>query len=227
MSTPARPVRSPAARTTAVLTGLLLLTACGSGMRAQTYQEKAVAESTNDAVGTIAVRNLAVLAPEEGVTYPAGSDARMTVTLVNKGQEPDVLLSATTPAARSVAVVGPTPQFQVPRLGASDAAYSLVLRDLTEDLQTSEYIEMTLSFQRNGSKMMLVPVQVTNKPVEEGEDYKVAETDSAGNPIVEEEQRPELDTDGGEAPEGDAAPEGGQDPKGDNDPTVEDAPVSE
>lgn len=227
MSAARRPARSRTARTAAVAAGLLLLTGCGSGLRAQTYQQRTVAEATNDAVGNIAVLNLAVLAPEEGTVHEAGSDVPMTVTLVNKGRETDVLQRVTTDAAARVDVVGPSKRFEVPRLDKSDASYSLVLRDLTRELNTSEYIEMTLSFERNGSKSMLVPVKVTNEPVDEGDEYKVAETDSAGEPIVEEEQRPELDTDGGEAPEGDAVPESGSDPKGDNDSDTAEPPPSE
>ena len=58
----------------------------------QTYQEKAVADATNDAVGTIAVRNLAVEGPPTGIVLQEGSDAPMTVTLVNEGGEDDVLV---------------------------------------------------------------------------------------------------------------------------------------
>ena len=207
------------------LAALLVLTGCGSGQRAQTYQERTVAEATNSAIGAIAVRNVAVSAPTTGTTYAPGSSAPVTLTLVNQGAEDDVLLQATTPAASSVEVTGPTPQLLVPRLSAADPTYSLMLTGLTRELATSQYIELALAFERNGSKTLLVPVQVTPEQVARTDGtYKVAETDSEGNPLPEEEQRPELDTDGGEAPEGDAAPEGESDPEGDN---AGDAPVGE
>lgn len=208
--------RPVSVRSGAVLAALALLSACGSGQRAQTYQEKSVADATNDAIGALAVRNLAVVAPREGIRHPAGSDVSMTLTLVNEGGEPDVLLEASTPAAQQVEVVGPTDELRVDRLATADAAYRLVLRDLTEELLTGEYIPLTLSFERNGAKELLVPVQTVPEQaaVDDGH-YKVAETDSNGDPIVEEEQRPEVDTDGGEEPEGDAVPESGSDPSGD------------
>ena len=171
------------------LAAALLLAGCGSGQRAQTYQEKAVADATNDAVGSIAVRNIAVLGPPVGITLPEGSDAPMSVTFVNEGGEDDVLVSATTPAAASVDVLGPTERVEVPRLTTSAAGYRLVLRDLTRDLQTGTYIDMTLTFERNGTRTMIVPVQTTpdGAPREEGE-YHVGETDSNGDPIVEEQE---------------------------------------
>lgn len=182
-SLPTRSVAAPALGLAAVL----LVAGCGSGQKAQTYQERTVADATNESVGAIAVRNLAVKGPRTGVVLQAGSDAPMTVTLVNTGGDDDVLLSASTPAASSVDVVGPTSQVELPRLATADARYSLVLRDLTDDLPTGTYIDMTLNFERNGSKTMLVPVQVTpgGVPRETG-GYEVPETDSAGKPILDE-----------------------------------------
>lgn len=190
-------LRSASARSYATpavgLVAALLLTGCGSGQRAQTYQEKAVAEATNDAVGSIAVRNLAVAGPPVGITWREGQDAPLVVTLVNEGGQDDTLVSVSTPAAASVEVQGPTDQLELPRLTAADRAYRLLLQDLTRDLQTGEYVEMTLTFERNGSKTMLVPVQTTPEgaPRDEDHHYEVAETDSAGKPIVEEEEDPQ------------------------------------
>ena len=215
------------ARAGAVLVALLALTACGAGQQAQTYQTKAVADATNDAIGSLAIRNLAVVAPREGITHEAGSDVPLTLTVVNEGGEPDVLREITTEAAASVEVVaGPTDELRVERLATSDAEYELVLRDLTEELMTGEYISLTLSFERNGTKELLVPVQTVPEQtaVDDGT-YEVIETDSNGDPLVEEEAhggeggeaRPEVDTDEGEQPEGDAVPESGSDPAGSED----------
>lgn len=220
-------VRRRGARTGAVLVALLALTACGSGQQAQTYQTKAVADATNDAIGSLAIRNLAVVAPREGVVHEAGSDVPLLLTVVNEGGEPDVLREATTEAAASVEVAaGPTDDLRVERLATSDAEYRLVLRDLTEELATGQYISLTLSFERNGTKELLVPVQTVPEQfaVDDGT-YEVIETDSNGDPLVEAEPeggeaeggeaRPETDTDGGEEPEGDAVPESGADTGGD------------
>lgn len=173
------------AASAAVAAAALLLAGCGTGQDAQTYQEKAVADATNASVGAIAVRNLAVEGPDQGTLLRQGTDAPMTITLVNEGGQDDALVSATTPAARSVQVVGPTPDLPVPRLSTADARYSLLLQDLTRDLPTGTYISMTLTFQRNGTKDLLVPVQLnpegTPRP---SSTYEVVETDSAGKPLV-------------------------------------------
>ena len=180
----ARRPRALAAGAVPAVAAVLLLTGCGAGQRAQVYQERTVADATNDSVGTIAVRNLAVEAPEQGLVLRQGTDAPMIVTLVNEGAEDDVLLSATTPAAASVRVVGPTSSVPVPRLQTSSGAYSLVLTGLTRDLPAGTYIQLTMNFQRNGTKTMLVPVQTTPEgaPRPTGK-YEVPDTDSAGSPL--------------------------------------------
>lgn len=209
--------RHPLVRVAASASALLLLTGCGTGLRAQTYLEKSTADSTNDAIGFLAIRNLAVLGPPAGTTYPAGTDARVKVTVVNEGGEEDRLLSASTPVASGVRVVGPTPTLTVPSLGSTDPAYGLVLEGLTRELPGGSYIDLTLSFERNGTKTMLVPVQIVPGQVpREDHDYHVPETDSEGDPIVEE-------TEGAE-PGGDNVIEPESNPAGDN---VQDPPISE
>ncbi len=205
--------RRPLARVAASACALLVLTGCGTGLRAQTYLEKSTAEATNDAVGFLAVRGFAVLGPTTGTTWPAGSSAPVKITLVNESGEEDRLLSASSPAAASVGVVGPP--LTVPPLGVSDPASGLVLQGLTRELPGGSYVEVTLSFERNGSKTMLVPVMIVPMQVErEDHHYEVAETDSAGDPIVEE----------GAAQEGDNVVDDEANPAGDN---TQDPPVSE
>ena len=208
------PTRRPIARVAASACALLVLTGCGTGLRAQTYLEKSTAEATNDAVGFLAVRNFAVLGPTTGTAWPAGASAPMRLTLVNEGGEEDRLVSVTTPAAASVRVVGPSP-LTVPALGVSDPASGLVLEGLTRELPGGTYIDVTLSFERNGSKTMLVPVQIVPGQVpREDHHYEVTETDSEGDPLVEE----------GAPQEGDNVVEPEGNPAGDN---TQDAPVSE
>jgi copper(I)-binding protein len=195
------PSRRPLARVAASACALLLLTGCGTGLRAQTYLEKSTADSTNDAIGFLAVRNLAVLGPATGTSWPAGGSAPMKVTFVNEGGEEDRLVSASSPAATSVRIVGP--------------ASGLVLEGLTRELPGGSYVDVTLSFERNGSKTMLVPVQIVPGQVpREDHDYHVNETDSEGNPIIEE----------GAPQEGDNVVEDEGNPAGDN---TQDPPLSE
>ena len=207
------------------------LTGCGAGLKAQTYQERTVADATNDAVGALALRNVFIQPPRgEEAVYSVGDDARVVLTVVNEGTEGDRLVNATTDAASSVAVAAPNGQAGNLSVGplATTNGYSLVLRGLTRDLRPGEYVNLSLTFQVNGTQEMLVPVALTGTPGPKREGYHVVETDSEGNPLPEEGEgeeenaeegasdRPELDTDGGDAPSGDAVIDEGSEPVGDN-----------
>jgi copper(I)-binding protein len=164
------------------------LTGCGSGLKAQNYLERTVADATNDAVGALALRNVFVQPPRgaQGI-YTVGQDARINLTVVNEGTEGDRLVQATTDAASSVAVAAPNGQAGALTVGplATTSNYSLVLRGLTRDLRPGEYVNLSLTFQVNGTQEMLVPIALTNTPGPRREGYHVVETDSEGHPLPE------------------------------------------
>ncbi len=205
--------RTPRATRTAgaVLALALGLSGCGAGFRAQTYQERTTSDSTNEAIGALAIRHIRVLPPQRGqCVYPQGSAARVAVVIVNEGVEEDRLASVTSDAG-TVEVNGSggrtisPAQMVVPGV-STVSQYSFVIRDLRRELRPGNYVTMTLTFQRNGSEEMLVPVEVTNRPGPQREHYEVAHTDSAGNPIVKEGEK-EEDLSGCEQQ---SEPEGGQ-----------------
>ena len=163
MSSPRRPRRTLVRRAaTGLVAGALplVLTGCGASLDAQTYQERTQAGATNSAVGTLAVRNLYVVPPEEGRTYEPGDDVVAVVTVVNADDEPDTLLEVTTEAAEEVVVVddGQPGPLEVPALGTTSDRGELLLRDLTDGLYEGTYITMTLRFERNGELTVPVPV---------------------------------------------------------------------
>ncbi|MCW2779423.1 MAG: hypothetical protein JWN17_3148 [Frankiales bacterium] len=208
---PALPSRTPSrtlARTAPAALALALavgLTGCGAGLRAQTYQERATADATNEAIGAIDVRNMKVLAPTSASqVYPVGSDARVSVVLVNNGTKQDTLSSATSTGATGVAVVGSDlrPTTLVLPGQSTATQYAFVLRGLTRELRPGEYVQMQLTFADNGSETMLVPVEVTSTAAprpSSRSDYKVAETDSTGKVIPEPEST--QGASGADAPE--------------------------
>lgn len=168
----------------AAAVAVVALTGCGVGQKAQVYRERTTEDSTNTAVGAIAVRNLAINAPTDGLVLLRGTDAPMTVTFVNVGSEDDTLVSASTPAATSVDIVGPTSTVPIPRLSQAPSSYDLVLRGLTRDLPAASYITLTLDFQRNGTKQVLVPVRVPAAGAPRpSSTYEVPDTDSKGLPL--------------------------------------------
>ncbi|TWD81571.1 hypothetical protein FB561_2687 [Kribbella amoyensis] len=71
---------------TATVTLSIALTACGANFNAQTAQPYQPAEGTNADSGSIAVRNLLVMASEDGKGELHGA-------IVNNGADPDTLVS--------------------------------------------------------------------------------------------------------------------------------------
>jgi copper(I)-binding protein len=152
---PSRPVRL--ALVTAAVLGL---SACGASLDAQTYQERNNAESTDTAVGTLALRDLAV-EPPSGERYDVGDDAGVSITVTNAAPEQDSLAEVTSPDAEEVAVVdedGEETEMQVPSLGSTQGLVQLELRGLTRELRSGEYVTLQLRFEQNGATEVLVPV---------------------------------------------------------------------
>ena len=208
---PSRTVRpSRVTRTAGVAVALALgLSGCGAGLRAQTYQERSSSDSTNEAIGALAIRNIRVLPPTGAVAYPAGSDARVGLVVVNEGAEADRLTTVTSDAAARVEVLAPDgrPGTLTSQPNTATSGFVLVLRGLTRELRPGQYVQMELTFAENGTETMLVPVEVTGTPGPKREGYEIGETDSSGEVIVEEEG---AKGEGGE----EAGPEGGEEIEG-------------
>jgi copper(I)-binding protein len=167
-------------------TGLLALatavsvSACGASLDAQTYQERNNAESTNGAVGALAVRNVAIEAPSDDKGYEVGEDATVVLTVTNAANQPDRLVEVTSSAAQEVVVLagGRERDMVVPPLGSTGSFVTLELRGLTRALRPGEYVDLTLRFEDNGSEELLVPVITTgetDRPVYTGERFEGGE----------------------------------------------------
>ena len=194
------------------LTGAL--SACGASMDAQTYQERTQAGATNSAIGTLAVRNLYVLPPEDDRVHEIGADAVAVVTVVNADDEDDTLLEVSTPAAERVEILadGRPGPLDVPALGTTSDRGELLLVGLQDELREGEYITMTLRFAENGTLEVPVPVGTsgeTDRPIftGDGEGEEPALQAPAGGRELGEEpggegevQEPGVDAPGGEVP---------------------------
>jgi copper(I)-binding protein len=88
-------------RALGVATAAVLLTsACAAGQEAQTAYQKSSIDGTNRSVGQIDLRGLAVQAPPSlQKSYQPGTDAFLTVVLVNNSGSADQLTGVTTSAA--------------------------------------------------------------------------------------------------------------------------------
>jgi copper(I)-binding protein len=168
---------SPARRRTSALlaAGLLPLalaaTACGAGLHAPTYQVRTTEDSTSASAGSLALRDVAILPPENGAAeLAAGSDALATLTVGNPGNEADRLVQVTSPAAASVDLIDPsghaTPSVEIPAQGAvGPNDFSLALRSIGSSLRPGQAVEMTFVFERNGRTTFLVPVKMYDTPL--------------------------------------------------------------
>ena len=164
-----------------MVSAALLLSACAAGQEAQTVQETPVADANDVNVGTIAIRAVAVKAPT-GNYYAKGSSAEMQVVFVNVGSKPDALTSITSPAftswsssANSGAVATglsasqgsqriTLPPNQRVSFGVPEATRILKVSGIKENLWPGSAIRVTFSFQRAGSKLVFVPIQLTSPP---------------------------------------------------------------
>jgi copper(I)-binding protein len=169
----ARPLVRRSAATLLAAALPLALSACGATRDAQTYQERSQADASNTAVGTLALRGVAVLPPEDSRTHAAGEDAEAVFVVVNNDDEADRLLEVTAEVVEEVEVLvdGEPGELEVPALGSTEERGSLRLVGLEEELTEGEYITMTFRFEDNGSVELPVPVAVsgrTDRPVYTG-----------------------------------------------------------
>jgi copper(I)-binding protein len=86
--------------------GALLLTGCGAGQITQTDTQVAAVNGASGDAGPIAVRNVELQYPGGTGAYAPGSNASVTLTIVNTGVQADTLTGIVTPAAQSVLIDG-------------------------------------------------------------------------------------------------------------------------
>lgn len=96
---------------TCALVGALALTGCGAGQVAGTAEQLSAVSGSNVGAGSIVVRDAVIEFGEEvegGAVYSRGSDAPLSMTIVNEGADADRLVSATTVWASEVSISGDT-----------------------------------------------------------------------------------------------------------------------
>ena len=164
----------------ALAVGAALLSGCGTGLQAETYQEQGRQDGADTTTGNIAVRDLHISPPATGSTIATTDPAVVSGVLVNSGDSADQLLSATSAAAGTAglqvagAVATAVP---VPAHGTSPATWSIVLTGLTKDLRPGEYVDVTLVFDKAGRTTLQVPVRAG--------DNGLADRKAAQNPYSE------------------------------------------
>lgn len=85
----------------------VLLTSCAAGRHAATANQNPPIDGTNGTVGALQLQAVAIAAPSTGqVSYAKGSDAALTMVLVNNGSGTDTLTGVSTSAAQNFAIFG-------------------------------------------------------------------------------------------------------------------------
>jgi copper(I)-binding protein len=157
-------VSRPATAATVVVGALsaMVLSACGTGLQAQTYRESGRQDGGSTTVEGVAVRNLHVTAPLSGSTVSRDESAVIAGVLVNKGTVADALVGASSDvaAAATVEEAGqPTTSIPIPPRGTSTTTWSIVLSGLTRDLKAGQWISVTLVFDKAGRTTVQIPVR--------------------------------------------------------------------
>ena len=110
--------RSPRTRRTGVVTGVvtaigvvagaLAMAGCGAGQITQTSTQVAGVDGAQGTVGAIAIRDaaFAYAKTDSASIHARGEDAPLQLSIVNTAAADDKLVSASSPAARSVRVTG-------------------------------------------------------------------------------------------------------------------------
>ncbi len=196
MSRTARTRTTGASLLTGALIGTLALTGCGAGQVAGTAQQLSSTSGANVQVGNILVRDAVILFADQPVdgaaVYENGTDAQMSMTIVNEGTDADRLVSATSvwasevrvggvteiPGGRALVVEGEIAETGaeapggVPTVAPNTApedglAGQMVLTGLLDDVRAGLTYEVVLTFERAGE--LRVPVPVGDAPDEREE----------------------------------------------------------
>lgn len=163
-----------ARRTTTFLAAALLplaLTACGVGLDPQTYKGRTTPDAANAQAGDLALRNVAIAPPAAGEKeLAAGTDAQLTLSIINPSEQKDTLTGVTSSAASSTKLVDASghevTSVDIPAEGGAQAGdFGVVLVGLTNPLRPGMYVDVTFAFTTNGRLKVSVPVKLYSEPV--------------------------------------------------------------
>lgn len=172
------------AATALAAVGLAVIAGCGSGLDAQTYDSKAMGNSSDASDGSLAVRHVYVVNPDTEEGYAVGDDAELVLSATTRAGEDDRLVSATSDDAASVTVPD---GLVVPNDGIL-LDQKLELVDLNRALRGSDFVDLSLTFSSGAVIDMRVPVAVNTEEPATNPDFEVPETDSVGDPLVHSEE---------------------------------------
>ncbi|MCW2601021.1 MAG: LpqE protein [Frankiales bacterium] len=137
-----------------------VLSACGTGLQAQTYKETGSENGASTTFGGVAVRNLHVTPPPTGSVITTASQAVLSGVLINESAAEDSLVRASSDAAGTATLMeGAKPATSVSIPPASPVTVSITLSGLTKELRAGDYVTVTLEFSSAGRTTLQVPVR--------------------------------------------------------------------
>jgi copper(I)-binding protein len=161
----------------------VVLTACSAGQVTQTATQERDKTGAQAQVGDLSIRAAQLDAPGSG-GYESGDDADLQVAIVNGGTESDTLTgvdgegfdsaeisssssssasASSTSSAATSSSSGGSEEIEIPAgqsvfIGGDE--YTITLTGLDESLNTGQYLEVTLTFEKAGS--ITIPVTAAN-----------------------------------------------------------------
>lgn len=192
------------------------LSACGSGLEAQTYKPRTAAAGTDASVGDVVqARNLGLNPFEQGDL----KGLALTGAFVNSDDQDDALVNVTSDVAGSIRLDSAAGQdvLVVPARSSSGTQWAVVLTELTREVLPGQYVDLTLEFARAGRTTVSVPVRANEitlderaqlqNPYGEGGGSEEGATEGTGGTEPAEGATPEPSAEGGE-PAASATPSG-------------------
>ena len=153
----------------------VVLSACSAGQVTQTATQERDKTGAQAQVGDVSIRQAQLEAPRSG-GYESGDDADLQVAIVNGGTDSDTLVavdgkgfdsaeieSTASRTTTSTGSTGTSDEIEIPAgssvfVGSDD--YTVTLTGLDEDLNTGQYLEVTLTFEKAGD--VTIPITVAN-----------------------------------------------------------------
>jgi copper(I)-binding protein len=132
---------------------LVPLAGCAAGVRAETSRERPTIDGIGSAIGTLTIRNTYVGGPAEN-----GGSAPVLLSVFNNGNEPDRLVSISSPEAGSGTVPSDTTLPPGGRQLFFTAGRTPRLTGLTSAVKPGQIVPIVLSFEKAGELKMSVPV---------------------------------------------------------------------
>ncbi|MGL4306753.1 MAG: hypothetical protein ACRCSF_11425 [Mycobacteriaceae bacterium] len=170
----------------------LTISACGAGQISQTATQAAAVNGNSANLGSLAIRNVHILAPESATDNKVGGTARLALVIANSSTTSDDKLiqvsssmgtpsisgSTTIPASDSLVVGTPAGQLENP---GTLAPASITFTNLSSAIPPGLTVDITLTFEKAGDITISVPVDMSHTGEHKSTDTGQSEHQESGH----------------------------------------------